>query len=170
MRYSVPKLLMLFILPFLSYNCASIIHGNKQDISFTSQPTGATLYIDDHKIGPTPKIIRLPRKGRIKGENSAKKSYKIKIELEGYLPYEIYVRRDVDNWVWGNLMSFSIYGIIIDALTGSMYRLTPDQVVGQLPKDARIGRAQSSDGKLLIAMTLKIDPTWQKVGSLEKIK
>jgi hypothetical protein len=170
MRINLPKLLVLFILPFLSYNCAAIVHGNKQDVSFTSQPAGATLYIDDHKVGATPKTIRLPRKGRINGEASPKKSYKIKIELEGYLPYEIFVKRDVDGWVFGNLAFGGLIGFIIDAASGSMYRLTPDQIVGQLPKDARTGSVQSPDGKVLIATTLKIDPTWQKVGSLEKIK
>jgi PEGA domain len=168
MSYKLSKFIYLLFLSFVSVNCASIIHGNKQDVYFTSQPTGATLYIDDHKVGPTPKTIRLPRKGRIVGENSAKKSYKIKIEMEGYLPYEIYVRRDVDNWLWGNLFFGGIFGIAIDAATGAMYKLTPDQVVGTLPQDSRNGSVKNKDSIIYIVASLKIDPSWEKIGYLEK--
>jgi hypothetical protein len=168
MSYKLSKFGYLLFLSFISVNCASIIHGNKQDVYFTSQPTGAILYIDDHKVGPTPKTIRLPRKGRIVGESSSKKSYKIKIEMEGYLPYEIYVKRDVDNWLWGNLFFGGVFGIAIDAATGAMYRLTPDQVVGTLPKDERNGIIKNKDPKIYVVANLKIDPSWEKIGNLDK--
>jgi hypothetical protein len=168
MSYKFLKFVSLLFLSFIGINCASIVHGNKQDVYFTSQPTGAILYIDDHKVGPTPKTIRLPRKGRIVGESSDKKSYKIRIEMEGYLPYEIYVRRDVDNWFWGNVLFSGIFGILIDAVTGSMYKLTPDQVVGTLPKDERRGFIKNKDPKIYVVASLKIDPSWEKIGYLEK--
>jgi PEGA domain len=167
------KLSKLFILSLISIffcNCASIIHGNKQEVFFSSQPSGATIYIDEHKIGETPKTIKLPRKGRAKGEPDSKKSYKIKIALDGYLPYELYVKREMDTWFLGNIIFGGLIGIIVDASNGSMYKLTPDQVISQLTKNTDTGMIKQQKGSVYVAVSLDVDPSWQKIGTLEKTK
>lgn len=37
----------------------------------------------------------------------------------------------MDGWLLGNLLIGGLIGIIIDASNGSMYKLTPDQVIAQ---------------------------------------
>ena len=104
-------------------SCASIVSGSKQNINFNSTPSGATVWVDDVNLGVTPVIAQLER---------IKKKQKDKIELQGYKPYELILNRKTNGWIWGNILFGGIIGIIIDASSGAMYRLTPDQIEAQL--------------------------------------
>lgn len=122
------------IISMLFFGCASIVHGPIQTVSITSQPKGARLTIDGKDYGITPGIVSLPRLGRSKGDPQQKISYAVKIELEGFYPYELTIKREMDTWVVGNILIGGIVGLIIDAATGSMYNLYPDQIVAPLVK------------------------------------
>jgi hypothetical protein len=145
--------------------CASIIHGGNQIVDITSQPTGAMVTIDGKEYGRTPQAISLRRKGRLKGELAPKKEYAVKIAVEGYLPYEMKLKRELDAWFFGNLLFGGVIGMIIDAADGAMYKLTPNQIIAQMgPATAS---TMTKDG-IYIAVTLKADPSWEKIGQLEK--
>ncbi len=156
----------IILLALLMTNCAAIIHGNKQLVNFSSQPSGAKVYIDGKDYGTTPTSVELKRIGRLKGESTVKKEYNVKIDLEGYYPYEIKVKRTVDGWFFGNLIFGGLVGIIIDAASGSMYKLTPDQVIATLGKES--ATIQHQDDNIVIAVALNINPGWEKVGQLVK--
>ncbi|MCK5730869.1 MAG: PEGA domain-containing protein [Draconibacterium sp.] len=156
----------IILLALLLTNCAAIIHGNKQIVDFSSQPSGAIVYIDGKEYGTTPTSVELKRMGRLKGESSEKKEYQVKIHLDGYHPYEIKVKRTVDGWFFGNIIFGGLIGIIIDAATGSMYKLTPDQVIATIGKES--AAIQQIDENIFIAVTLDINPKWEKVGQLAK--
>ena len=156
----------IILLALLMTNCAAIIHGNKQLVNFSSQPSGAKVYIDGKDYGTTPTSVELKRIGRLKGESTVKKEYNVKIDLEGYYPYEIKVKRTVDGWFFGNLIFGGLVGIIIDAASGSMYKLTPDQVIATLGKES--ATIQHQDDNIVIAVALDINPGWEKVGQLVK--
>lgn len=149
-------------------SCASIIHGSKQVVNLTSQPTGAQVTIDGKSYGKTPTAVELKRKGRLKGEVDSKKSYAVKIEMEGFYPYDIIVKREMDAWFLGNLLFGGIIGIIVDASNGSMYKLTPDQVIAQLGRSNAY--LDKKDERIYIAATLEADPSWEKIGTLQKMQ
>ncbi|MFM6253924.1 MAG: PEGA domain-containing protein, partial [Dolichospermum sp.] len=92
-------------------SCASIIHGPTQSVSFSSQPSGAKISIDGKDYGATPKTVDLRRKGRLKGEIGTKKEYAVKIELDGFYPYEVKLQRDMDGWFLGNILFGGLIGI-----------------------------------------------------------
>lgn len=146
-------------------SCASIIHGPTQTVNFASQPTGAKITIDGKDYGNTPRTVDLRRKGRLKGEISTKQSYSVRIELPGYYPYDILIKREMDGWFLGNLLFGGLIGIIIDASNGAMYKLTPDQLIAQLGKSTAMNM---NEGEIYIAATLKADPSWEKLGIMEK--
>lgn len=148
-------------------NCASIIHGPTQSVDITSQPTGAKITINDQYRGETPKTLLLRRKGFMKGEPKGNKEYVTKIELEGYYPYELKIKRQMDGWFLGNLVFGGLIGIAIDAGNGSMYKLSPDQLIAQMGKDASTTSKKDNDN-IYIAVVLQADPSWQKIGSLAK--
>lgn len=158
-------LISALIVTFLFSGCASIIHGPIQTVDFNSQPTGAKITIDGKDYGTTPKSVDLRRKGRLRGESEEKISYNVKIELEGYYPYELKVKREMDGWFVGNIIFGGLIGIIIDAANGSMYKLTPDQVIATLGKSTVINKNQDN---LYIAVTMTPDPSWEKIGELTK--
>jgi len=93
---------VLMVISFTS--CASIIHGTKQKVDFSSIPSGAKVIIDEVEYGNTPTTVELKRIGRLKGESSKKKEYQVKIELGGFYPYEIKIKRDMDGWFLGNIV------------------------------------------------------------------
>ena len=156
----------IILLAVLMTNCASIIHGNMQDVDFSSQPPGAKVYIDGKEYGTTPITLPLYRKGRTNSDTTHKMEYNVKIELEGYYPYEIKIKRTVDEWVLGNLIIGGLIGIFIDCATGSMYKLYPDQIIAFMGKES--ANIKTSDGNIIIAATLNVDPNWEKFGQLEK--
>lgn len=159
-------LILLSISVILLSGCASIIHGTYQKIEITSQPKGATIIVDGKKYGTTPQLLKLKRMGRFKEEPKEKQSYAVTLEMEGFHPFELTIRRQVDGWFIGNVFIGGLLGIIIDATNGSMYKLTPGQI------NANLGQVTSSEdklsGNLYVAVTLTPDPTWEKIGQLDR--
>jgi len=147
-------LIGLVVLVIGLYGCASIIHGTKQGISISSIPSGATVTIDGQTKGSTPLMVDLSRKDR----------HLIKIELEGYDSYEMYLNRSVSGWVWGNIVFGGIPGLIIDAITGGLYKLSPDQISAVLGKKSAV---LLKDNSIYIATVLQVDPNWEKIGNLQ---
>ena len=148
-------------------NCASIIHGPTQSVDITSQPAGAKIMINDHFMGTTPKTLYLRRKGFMKGEPKGNKEYATKIELDGFYPYEFKIKRQMDGWFLGNLIFGGLIGIAIDAGNGSMYRLSPDQLIAQMGKNSST-TSNNENGDIYITVVLEADPSWEKIGSLVK--
>lgn len=171
MNSTTKKVFNFFIVSSLLFgvmSCASIIHGKSQDVFISSQPKGAKILVDDKDYGVTPKTLGLPRMGRMEGEPSTKKEYKITITLDGYMPHETILQRKVDGWFFGNLLIGGVIGIVVDAVTGSMYKLTPNQISAQMKiNGANVFNHKKSD--IFIATTLKPDPSWQKIGQISKL-
>jgi hypothetical protein len=91
------------------------------------------------------------------------------MEMEGYYPYEMKIKREMDGWFLGNLLFGGLIGIIVDASNGAMYKLTPDQVVAQMGKTTAMN-SNKTDDKIYVAVTLDIDPAWERIGTMEKVK
>lgn len=143
-------------LALLTTSCATIVSGSKQNVKFSSNPSTATIFIDEVEVGKTPFEIKLARKSE----------HSVMLKLEGYQTYETKLTKKFNAWFLGNILIGGLIGIIIDPITGAMYNLSPDQVDAQMNK----GTAFRSNGKdVYIAIALNIDPSWKKVGQLEKV-
>ncbi|WP_310560587.1 PEGA domain-containing protein [Flavobacterium sp.] len=143
-------------LVLLTTSCATIVSGSKQNVKFSSNPSTATIFIDEVEVGKTPFEIKLARKSE----------HSVMIKLEGYQTYQTKLTKEFNAWYIGNILFGGLIGIIIDPITGAMYNLTPDQVNAQMNK----GTAFKSNGKdIYVAVALNIDPSWKKVGQLEKV-
>jgi hypothetical protein len=116
------KTLSLSLFAFMIFSlsgCATLIHGSRQDMFLTCEPRVASVYVDGKYIGNTPMNTRLSRS----------KDHVLRIELPGYKPYETTLTRRLDGWVFGNLL---LVTIAVDAVNGSMYRLSPRNVYPEL--------------------------------------
>jgi hypothetical protein len=136
--------------------CCTIINGSKQQVSVSSTPTGAKVLVDGNEVGLTPFIATLTRKD----------THTLKIEMDGYQPYEISFARRVDGWLAGNIIFGGLIGVVIDAVTGSMYKLSPGEVNAALSK----GNTTITKTKygFYCAVTFKANPQWQKIGQLAR--
>jgi hypothetical protein len=150
------KMLTLAIFVVSLSGCATIIQSSKQNVGVSSSPSQAKVLVNNVELGVTPIILPLKRK----------ENHVISINLEGYQPYQATLSRGLSGWVVGNIIFGGIIGLVVDAATGAMYKLSPEQITGNLAKIT--SQTSIKDGDLYIFVTLQPDPTWQYIGSLEK--
>jgi len=138
--------------------CATIIHGTSQDVSITSTPAGASVKVDKMSRGNTPVVVNLSRGN----------AHVVEIEHAGYEPFEMAIRKTVSGWVWGNIIFGGLIGLGVDAITGGLYNLTPDQVAAELSKEG-VGFLYGED-TIYITVVLKPDPDWERIANLKHLR
>jgi len=149
----------VFILVPVALNaCGSIIHGTTQQVSISSAPTGAQVTVDNMPLGETPVVGDLKRKDQ----------HVVRVTLDGYAPYELALSRSVSGWVAGNIVFGGIIGLAVDAITGGMYKLTPEQVNATLEMGAPGTPRVGDDDDLVVMVVLRPQPEWQSIGTLER--
>jgi hypothetical protein len=109
--------------------CATIVDGGgTQVVMFKSVPDSASITITNRAgvnvhTGTTPVTLTLNRgAGYFKPE-----SYSIRIEKAGFQPRDVSLNSTVNGWYIGNLLIGGLIGfLIVDPITGAMYKLSPD--------------------------------------------
>lgn len=139
---------------FLMSSCATIMHGTNETVGISSNPTNALVYVDNKFVGNSPAIVKMSRKD----------SHIVRIELEGYKPYEVTLTPELSGWVFGNIVFGGFLGLAVDAITGGLYQLTPTQIQAEMSK-TDIAYSKGDDDSY-IAVVMKPDPSWKKVGNL----
>lgn len=140
----------------LLVGCGTIIHGGSQDVSVASEPSGATVEIDGTEVGDTPLTKSLDRGSQ----------HTIEISMDGYQAEQVVVDKNVSGWVAGNIVFGGLIGLVVDASTGGMYKLSPTQVRQTLGEQV----AAKEDGTVYIAVVMEPKPDWKKVGQLAPVK
>lgn len=149
----------IFALGFVAMmfaSCATIVSGSKQTIKIDSTPSSAVVLVDGKEIGKTPLTTKLTRK----------ENHKVRIQLEGYQPYEVELTKKFNEWYIGNVVFGGLIGLVVDPITGAIYRLTPKEINTELQKGMAF---KTSENEIYIAVSLRTDQNWQKVGQLEKL-
>lgn len=137
--------------------CASIMHGTSQDIGISSSPTGASVTVDNSTKAQTPFVAKLSRKD----------NHIIRVAADGYAPADLTLTRSTSGWVWGNVMFGGIIGLAVDAMTGGLYNLTPDQLSTTLARQTG-AIAPAKDG-IYVVLVPMAEAGWIKVGQLTRI-
>ena len=111
--------------------CGTLVHGTTQQVSFDSNPPGATVRLTDGTHLTTPQMAQLRRA----------QDHTVTIEKEGYEPERIAINRDF-NWgasIFGNILWITP-GIIVDVLAGGAWTLHPEHIsvnlAAEKPKSA----------------------------------
>lgn len=134
-------------------SCATIVSGSKQNVRFDSNPSSATIFIDEVEVGKTPFELKLARNSE----------HDVQIKLDGYQTYQTSLTKKFNAWYLGNILIGGIIGLIVDPITGAIYNLTPSEINAQMNKGTVLN---SSKKGVYIAVALEIDPKWNKVGQL----
>lgn len=116
-RTKVSLALALAVL-ILQTGCATIINTPEKRISLSSDPSGATIYVDGNHRGATPMSLDMKRK----------KSHEVRFRLDGYNERVDTISRSGDGWVLGNIVFGGIIGLVVDLITGSCYDLQPEHL------------------------------------------
>jgi hypothetical protein len=117
--------LSVLVTVFLVTGCATVINGTNQNVWVASEPPGATVVVDNVPEGETPLRLELKRR----------RTHLVRLERDGYKPYEVLLNRDTSDWVWGNIIvCCGLIGMGVDAMTGAFYNLEPGEIYMQLEK------------------------------------
>lgn len=155
MKIIIKTVLLSAIL--LTTSCATIISGSRQTIKISSEPSSATIFINEIEVGKTPLEKSLKRN----------QEYQVLLKLDGYQSYETLISKKFNAWYLGNILFGGIIGLVIDPITGAMYKLTPKELNANLNS----GTAFRTEGKYIyLTVSMDIDPNWEKIGQLEKTK
>ena len=138
--------------------CGTIIHGTTQQVAISSNPGNASVTINGLSMGQTPMLIDLKRKD----------THFVKIELPGYAPYETFLSRQVSGWIWGNIVFGGLIGVVVDAASGGMYKLTPEQVQAEL-RGRHVHFSDSEQG-VFIAVVFDVHDDWIKLDQLQSMQ
>lgn len=159
-------LLLMGAFMLLHTQCATIVNGSKQKVPFRSSPSGAKIMVQGEFVGKTPAEINLKRNL----DNAV-----VKIELDGYKPYEMTLHREFNAWFVGNIIFGGIPGMIVDAATGAMYKLSPQDVRAQLQEDGSmkddggIGMHSRNEDVIYVFLEKEYEGNLSdRIGTLEK--
>ena len=152
----VKRTFLLICSMLLLSSCATIMHGTKQSVGISSNPSNANVWLDRQYCGTTPLLVDMSRKD----------NHIVSLQLDGYQPYEVIFSRQLSGWVFGNVVFGGIIGLAVDAISGGIYRLTPEQIEAQLILDNVSFSKKSADS--YVAIVLEVDPSWEKIGQLAK--
>jgi hypothetical protein len=140
----------------LTTGCATIIHGTQQNVGIASTPTGAFVTIDNFQSGTTPIFAKLRRK----------ENHVVRISLPGYQPKDLSLTSGVSGWVWGNIAIGGLVGLAVDAITGGMYKLSPEELSAALGATSAATVTKGADG-IYVVVVLKPEANWVRVAQLE---
>lgn len=107
-----------------STGCGTLMNGTQHYLGIMSNPYGATVTVDNRKLFDTPITAVLDKKTK----------HTVKIELDGYLPYEVEISRKL-NWLLAGVEFFFWPILVVDVITGGIYTLSPEQIQAELKKE-----------------------------------
>ena len=126
--------------------CATVTSGgSQQPVAITSIPSRAVVKVNGWERGTTPGVFRLPRNTPAM----------VSLELQGYEPYQIYLSRSINGWFWVNIPFFPL-GLIVDAATGAMYKLTPERISVEM-RERRWQSGVDEEGGFYILVLMEPD-------------
>lgn len=149
-RHGIVALLVLISV----VGCATIMHGANQDVGISSTPSGALITVNNVSHGTTPTITKLKRED----------NHIVRIELEGYQPFEATLTKSVSGWVWGNIVFGGLIGLAVDAISGGIYNLSPEQLTATLSK-TDVAFVPKKD-TLYVTLVREPEASWKRISTL----
>ena len=105
-------LMMIAFTAFVFTSCATILSGTSDEITFNSDPGGASIMLDGLKLGKTPATVTIKRPGFGNKE--------ITLKLDGYEDRTFMLQKEFNVMAICNLGG--IPGWVIDILTGAVMK------------------------------------------------
>ena len=132
------KILKFNLLPVITLlllsGCASIVSKSNWPFSVDSSPSGAQVSITNRK-GVEVYRGRTPAAMSLKSGSGffTKESYTVTLSMNGYDTKKVNVECKLNGWYFGNVLIGGLIGmLIVDPLTGAMYKLDNDGITEDL--------------------------------------
>ena len=99
-------------------SCATLFNGTSQTVGYSSDPSGAKVYINGQHMGTTP----------FEMEMKSNRTYTIEFRKEGYESKTVVLNNSIGaGWIILDVLG-GLIPIIVDAATGAWYSLDQDHV------------------------------------------
>lgn len=113
---------VISVLLFNSIGCATIFKGSKEKVNFSSEPAGATIYLNGQSMGSTPTELTL----------QSKTSYNVEFRKKGYQNKTVVLSNSVGaGWIILDVF-FAFIPMIVDAATGNWYGFDSNHIAAAL--------------------------------------
>jgi hypothetical protein len=114
--------------------CATVVGGgHDQRVHIDSEPRGAQVQVDGQLRGVTPIDVELSRR----------QEHQVQLDLEGRPPYVVALKPGCNPWVFGNLLAGGLIGLAVDASTGAVSTLYPQEVTADFGQPQSPNRVPS---------------------------
>ncbi len=132
------KIIFYYLLLIVLSSCASIVSDSTQKIAINTYPDKAKISITNSngivvQQVTTPSVVILSKSdGYFSGE-----TYHITVEKDGFVSQTKLIESSANGWyMFGNLLFGGLIGwLIVDPMTGAMYKLEPNEFNVKLEKD-----------------------------------
>ncbi|QDU34865.1 PEGA domain protein [Poriferisphaera corsica] len=128
----------------LQTGCATIISGTTQDITISTEPSGAILNVNGMTL-ESPATVTLSRKN----------NHVVEVTKPGYQTTQVNIEKGLNGWVFGNIVFGGIIGGVVDIATGSINNLNPGDIHLNLAKSGMNSEVMVWDAKSLKAEAKK---------------
>ena len=161
-------LLALSALPLaqiLYPGCATVTGGVTQQVRVKSKPAGARVFLNGKQLGVTPVTAVVSRWG----------SYRVRIEMPEFEPYEVKLEKGYNVNASGNLFLGGGF-IVIDALTGAIFSQDVPATERARMREYKWEPGDPPGGEiftaapLIISVELKRAMSARKIGQMERRK
>lgn len=99
--------------------CATIAGGTgDQTVKIQSDPPGAAVKVDGVDFGATPAEVPLSRKTE----------HTVELAHAGYEPVKVKLSRNLNPWLFGNIICGGLIGLVVDVCTGATHKLSPNEL------------------------------------------
>ncbi|MCL6099387.1 MAG: PEGA domain-containing protein [Bacteroidetes bacterium] len=116
--YNGSVFIFILLVTFLFTSCATLFHGSTDGVNFSSDPSGAKVYVNGDLLGTTPFALNL----------KSNKTYTLEFKKDGYETKSVLLNSSVGGgWIVLDVLG-GLLPIIIDAATGDWYSLDQDHV------------------------------------------
>lgn len=152
-KFLIP-LMLAAVTPWAVTGCATIMKNGPSSVAIRSDPSEASLTIRNLRTGEevlrgtTPHTVTLDADaGYFKAAR-----YRVVVDKEGYDPREFDLEGKIRSgwYIGGNLVFGGLIGwLVVDPLTGAMWKLTPEEIDAGLAERTAALR-QDSDGLTVV--------------------
>jgi len=107
--------------------CATIFSSSTQKVGYSSDPTGAKVYVNGQLMGNTPFELSMKKD----------KSYTIEFRKDGYENKTVVLNNSIGaGWIVLDVLG-GLIPVVIDAATGNWYKLDQDHVNAALEQQTK---------------------------------
>jgi len=122
--YQSSSFVLILVVSFIFTSCATLFKGSMDEVAFSSDPSGAKVYVNGNLMGTTPFNLEL----------KSNKTYTIEFKKDGYETKTVILNNKVGaGWIVLDVLG-GLIPVIIDAATGNWYNLDQEHVNAVLEK------------------------------------